>query len=604
MVSITPRSAWAGDEAPAGTTDLPWRPWKGGVAIHHAGSGTVPHETRQDCLDIILDIYQKHTSSLPLYGHGYDDIGYNYLVCQHGEIFEGRGARRPEANGNAYVLNGDGEAVGANEGFYTICGLVKSDQQPTILMRDKIRELIASLRSRSSWRAGHMLMGHKQFGTSEECPGNLFAYMDELKPSPEPEPEPSPEPTGIITRGEWGARAPRSVTRTTWAERTGFTVHYSYSPATTTPRSIQNYHMDSNGWDDIGYNFLVDDQGRIYEGRGWLTVGAHATGYNTSHIGVCFIGYNGDVTGAAKNVIRGLYLHANGLAGKTLTATYHGGLPGNSTSCPGANLREWVLGGMDGLDIPIGGGGDGHSGGGDGGGMTAVRQIAAQQKAVNELGYSPPLVIDGVWGPNTDAGVRWLQNLVGVTADGLWGPATEDAYRAYVAGGGGGMTTVRSVAAQQKAVNELGYSPPLVIDGVWGPNTDAGVRWLQDRVGVTADGLWGPATESAYFGYIDGTGDLVVDGQLGPKTYAALQSQIGVFPADGVWGPQTAAALQRHLNRWYGSSLVVDGDFGTASVTALQGHLRKSNGFDLAMDGVWGTATTEALQLALNRGRF
>uniref|UniRef100_A0A8C4WFL9 Peptidoglycan-recognition protein n=1 Tax=Gopherus evgoodei TaxID=1825980 RepID=A0A8C4WFL9_9SAUR len=38
-------------------------------------------------------------------------------------------------------------------------------------------------------------------------------------------------------------------------------------------RSIQNYHMDSNGWADIGYNFLIGEDGRVYEGRGWSTVG-------------------------------------------------------------------------------------------------------------------------------------------------------------------------------------------------------------------------------------------------------------------------------------------------------------------------------------------
>ena len=32
-------------------------------------------------------------------------------------------------------------------------------------------------------------------------------------------------------------------------------------------KGIQNYHMDSRGWSDIGYNFLVGEDGRIYEVR-------------------------------------------------------------------------------------------------------------------------------------------------------------------------------------------------------------------------------------------------------------------------------------------------------------------------------------------------
>ena len=55
-------------------------------------------------------------------------------------------------------------------------------------------------------------------------------------------------------------------------------------------RAIQDYHMDSNGWSDIGYSFLVGGDGNVYEGRGWNKVGAHTYGYNSVGYGVCFIG--------------------------------------------------------------------------------------------------------------------------------------------------------------------------------------------------------------------------------------------------------------------------------------------------------------------------
>ncbi|KAL3284287.1 hypothetical protein HHI36_018445 [Cryptolaemus montrouzieri] len=55
-------------------------------------------------------------------------------------------------------------------------------------------------------------------------------------------------------------------------------------------RNIQTYHMESNGWWDIGYNFLVGGDGEVYFGRGWNKEGAHTYGYNIRSIGISFIG--------------------------------------------------------------------------------------------------------------------------------------------------------------------------------------------------------------------------------------------------------------------------------------------------------------------------
>lgn len=153
----------------------------------------------------------------------------------------------------------------------------------------------------------------------------------------------------IISRAEWGARAPRSRSTVTWGQRTEFVVHYSEGPTTQTVRSIQDFHMDGNGWADIGYNFLVDVQGRVYEGRGWLTVGAHAPGHNTSGIGVCMIGRDGDATPAAKRAIRAVYDEAGRRAGRSLRKLGHRDV--YATSCPGDQLYAWVRAGMPADDI-------------------------------------------------------------------------------------------------------------------------------------------------------------------------------------------------------------------------------------------------------------
>ena len=66
----------------------------------------------------------------------------------------------------------------------------------------------------------------------------------------------------------------------------------SQSPAIV--RAIEIYHVLGNGWNDIGYNFLVDKYGQIFEGRyGGMTravIGAHAMGFNVGSVGVSVIG--------------------------------------------------------------------------------------------------------------------------------------------------------------------------------------------------------------------------------------------------------------------------------------------------------------------------
>ena len=75
---------------------------------------------------------------------------------------------------------------------------------------------------------------------------------------------------------------------------TAGTNDYSPAQAAAIMRGIQIYHVKSNGWNDIGYNFLVDRYGTVYEGRyGGIdrnVVGAHARGFNTGSVGVAVIG--------------------------------------------------------------------------------------------------------------------------------------------------------------------------------------------------------------------------------------------------------------------------------------------------------------------------
>lgn len=55
-------------------------------------------------------------------------------------------------------------------------------------------------------------------------------------------------------------------------------------------RAIWDYHVIGRGWSDIGYNWLIDPNGQIYEGRSKDVIGAHFCGTNTGTIGICMLG--------------------------------------------------------------------------------------------------------------------------------------------------------------------------------------------------------------------------------------------------------------------------------------------------------------------------
>src|SRR5205085_172585 len=76
--------------------------------------------------------------------------------------------------------------------------------------------------------------------------------------------------------------------------RTAGTNSYTLAEAPAIVRGIEVYHVKGNGWNDIGYNFLIDRYGTVYEGRGGgmtrNVIGAHALGFNTGTVGVSMIG--------------------------------------------------------------------------------------------------------------------------------------------------------------------------------------------------------------------------------------------------------------------------------------------------------------------------
>ncbi|MBK5222927.1 MAG: N-acetylmuramoyl-L-alanine amidase [Acidimicrobiia bacterium] len=124
----------------------------------------------------------------------------------------------------------------------------------------------------------------------------------------------------IYPRSTWGAGpwmagqggcAPQPIDpgrlRLAIVHHTVSTNSYSAAEARSLIRGIYHYHVNSNGWCDIAYNFFIDKYGNIYEGRtGSIdgpVIGGHAAGFNTGSVGIALLGqYNSGSSPAASGV--------------------------------------------------------------------------------------------------------------------------------------------------------------------------------------------------------------------------------------------------------------------------------------------------------------
>ena len=222
----------------------------------------------------------------------------------------------------------------------------------------------------------------------------------------------------IVTRSQWGAKPWRStIYRVPMSEKRYFLVHYHGGRVrdqhgVEVPRNIEAIHL-ANGWAGIGYNFAVDLDGTVYEGRGWDGVGSQCPGRNRDGVGV-YVAVGGDQvpTQAALRSVRALRDELVSLRGGAGVREM-GHKDGVATSCPGTFLYRWVHGGM-----PLTGGGGMTAPINTGGGRSLVpypghvhhaagtddHHVEQVQKRITQLGY--PLTADSAFGPKTWAALK------------------------------------------------------------------------------------------------------------------------------------------------------------------------------------------------------
>jgi hypothetical protein len=178
----------------------------------------------------------------------------------------------------------------------------------------------------------------------------------------------------IITRTMWGGDTVTPRATPSYGQVQLAFVHHTvnandYAPEESAAMvlAIAKYHRDHNGWNDLGYNFIVDQYGQIFEGRAGgielAIVGAQAQGFNSVSTGVACLGTYTDIAQSEAGMdalarLIGWKLSYHGIptsGAVTVTSAggetnkFRAGTPvtferisghrdGNATSCPGDEL--------------------------------------------------------------------------------------------------------------------------------------------------------------------------------------------------------------------------------------------------------------------------
>lgn len=153
----------------------------------------------------------------------------------------------------------------------------------------------------------------------------------------------------IVSREEWDARSPKSTYKINLYQPRLILHHAAGAVVPGDDKvsdadlrrigAIQDYHMDSRGWNDIAYSFLTDPDGYLFEGRGVGVANGATKGFGTTSYAICVMG-NFDKQAPEDELIEQL---ATAVVWGYREGYWPLGFTGGhrnygSTSCPGSKL--------------------------------------------------------------------------------------------------------------------------------------------------------------------------------------------------------------------------------------------------------------------------
>jgi len=155
---------------------------------------------------------------------------------------------------------------------------------------------------------------------------------------------------GVISRHTWTRAAPRTWEADPMAGVSRITIHHDgMTPFTTSSQSaaaqrlerIRRAHVSSNGWADIGYHFVIDPGGRVWEARPLALQGAHVKYNNEHNLGVMVMGnYDRQVPTNAASITLDQFVSAMMQRYRVPVSRVFTHQELRPTACPGKSLQR------------------------------------------------------------------------------------------------------------------------------------------------------------------------------------------------------------------------------------------------------------------------
>ncbi|XP_006895995.1 PREDICTED: peptidoglycan recognition protein 4 [Elephantulus edwardii] len=237
------------------------------LVIHHIPGLDCHNQTT--CSQRLQELRSHHM------GNGWCDVAYNFLVGDDGRLYEGVGWNVPGWHTQGYSNISLGFAFFGSKIGYSPSPAALSAMEGLISYAVQNGHLSSRYSQPLLVKGEDCLLSPQESGPKKACPN-------------------------IVTRSTWEARSSYCPKMNLPAKYV-IIIHTSGRTCSESAeccslvRDIQSLFMDRFDSCDIGHNFLVGQDGSIYEGTGWNVQGSHTDGYNDIALGIAFMGTFTDI---------------------------------------------------------------------------------------------------------------------------------------------------------------------------------------------------------------------------------------------------------------------------------------------------------------------